>query len=243
MSNIFKDFVQSVPVKTPLEFGHNTNIVIESIDFNDRKRNGITVKANTFIKLTKIDPETKKPSANTEISFWNLDPEKDFAKDNFLSQFSILAGIIAALGGDIETFEQEVMTAINNNTDDAALAKFLKNANNIKSLQTVLSESFKKQVDGKIGLDSKLLKCKMVSNKSGFLEAADDISWILPIDSEQELPPVTSREQAVRKKAIEEGSKKVEPDKTGKAPEETSTTSAEPAKEAKVAARSSLDSI
>ncbi len=229
--NIFEEFVKSAPVKTPLDFGHNENIIIESIDFGKRKRKGITIKANTFIKLTKIDPKTKKVLANTEISFWDLDPTKDFAKDNFMSQFSILAGIVAALGGDTEKFEGDIMEVLEDSDDDY-IVKFLKNATNAKKLQSTMQEAFKAQVADKIGIDSTLLKCKMVSNKAGYLEPANDISWILPMDSDEELPRMNSRELAVRKKALA-GDNKVEPDKTGKAPEK---------KEKKVAANS-LDSL
>jgi len=229
--NIFEEFVKSAPVKTPLDFGHNENIVIESIDFGKRKRKGITIKANTFIKLTKIDPKTKKVLANTEISFWDLDPTKDFAKDNFISQFSILAGIVSAVGGDIEKFESDIMDVLEDSDDDY-IAKFLKKAANAKLLQETMQKAFKEQVADKIGMDSVLLKCKMISNKSGYLEPASDIGWILPMDSDEELPKMSSRELAIRKKALA-GDNKVEPDKTGKAPE----------KKEKTVAANSLDAL
>jgi hypothetical protein len=232
--NIFEEFVKAAPVKTPLDFGHNENVVIESIDFGIRKRKGITIKANTFIRLTKIDPKTKKVLASTEISFWDLDPTKDFAKDNFMSQFSILAGIISALDGDMEKFENDIMAVLEDTTDNYII-KFLKNATNTKKLQSTMIKAFKEQVEDKIGLDSKLLKCKMVSNKSGYMEPANDISWILPMDSDEELPRITSRELAIRKKALA-GDNKVAPDKTGKAPDKVKST------EKKVAANS-LDSL
>ena len=229
--NIFEEFVKAAPVKTPLDFGHNENIVIESIDFTKRKRKGITIKANTYIKLTKIDPKTKKVLANTEISFWDLDPTKDFAKDNFMSQFSILAGIVSAVGGDIEKFEADIMEVLEDSSDEY-IAKFLKNAANAKKLQETMAEAFRVQVEDKIGIDGPLLKCKMVSNKAGYMEAANDISWILPMDSDEELPKMNSREMAIRKKALA-GDGKVEPDKTGKAPE----------KKEKTVAANSLDAL
>ena len=148
-----------------------------------------------------------------------------------MSQFSILAGIVAALGGDTEKFEGDIMEVLEDSDDDY-IVKFLKNATNAKKLQSTMQEAFKAQVADKIGIDSTLLKCKMVSNKAGYLEPANDISWILPMDSDEELPRMNSRELAVRKKALA-GDNKVEPDKTGKAPEK---------KEKKVAANS-LDSL
>lgn len=217
MSNIFKTFVQSAPVKTPLNFGYNENVVIEAIDFNERKRNGIALKSNTFIRLTKFNIKTNKVEASTEINFWNLDHTRDFVKDNFINQFSIFAGIVMAIGGDVEKFESDVMAVLGNSTD-VFLAKFLKLAVNTQSVQDAMIEAFKVQTEGKIGLTSTKLKCKMLSNKAGFIEPAADISWILPQDSETTLPLITAREKAIRKQGLEAASKKKSPDSVGKAP-------------------------
>lgn len=216
MSNIFKDFVLARPVKTPLDFGHNTNIVIEDVDFEIRKKKGIVLKANTFVKLTKVDDD-RTPIASTEINFWDLDPTKDFVYENFITQFSVLCGIVDAVGGDAEKYEVDVLGVVEGN-DDAEMLKFLKNPTNAKAAQTVLSAAFKEQVSDKIGLNSALLKCKMVSNKSGFLQPASDMMWILPMDSEESLPPVTPKEQRVYEKALKSDNKST-PDTTGNAPE------------------------
>jgi len=212
--NVFKDFIVNRPVKTPLDFGHNENIIIESIDFSERKRDGIKIKANTFIRLTKVDPETRKPVASTEISFWDLDPTKDFIFDNFISQFTNFAGIIAALGGDTEVFEAKVMESVEGEDDDE-ITKYLKK--NAKSAQAALIAAFKEQVEDKVGDKSPLLKCKMISNKAGYLNPADEITWILPMDSELSLSPIGAREQRIRDEALK-ADKKAKPDTTGKAP-------------------------
>lgn len=216
MSNIFKEFVLARPVKTPLDFGHNKNIVIESIDFGERKKKGITIKANTFIKLTKINPEDKAVVANTEISFWDLDPSKDFVYDNFISQFSILCGIIDAIEGDVESYEAGVLEVVKGENDTEMLS-FLRKPANAKAAQTALIKGFKKQIGNKIGLNSILLKCKMISNKSGYLQPANDMMWILPMDSEEGLPAMSSRENRVYQKALKTD-KKATPDTTGTAP-------------------------
>lgn len=217
MNNIFKDFILARPVKTSLDFGFNQNVVIEAVDFSIRKKKGIAVNANTFIKLTRISPEDKVVLATTEINFWDLDPTKDFVYDNFISQFSILSGIIDAVGGDVAGYEEEVLGVVEGSNDNEMLA-FLKKSANAKLAQQVLADGFKKQIDGKIGLDSKLLKCKMVSNKSGFLQPANDMMWILAMDSTENLAPVSDRELKMYKKALETDNKKATPDTTGTAP-------------------------
>jgi len=232
MSNIFKDFVLARPVKTPLDFGHNENIVIEKVNFGDKKRNGIRIKANTFITLSKLSTKDKSVIASTEINFWDLDPSKDFIYDNFITQFSILSGVIDALGGDLTKYDESVLEVVQGDDDQAMLA-FLKKPANAKAAQAVLSSAFKEQIDGKIGLNSKALKCKMVSNKNGYLLPANDIMWILPMDSTEKLPKMTSREKAVYAKGLT-AKRKAKPDTTGAAPKTG---------EQKVANSSGLDSI
>ena len=236
MSNIFKDFVLARPVKTPLDFGHNENIKIESIDFKERKKKGIKIKANTFIKLTKINPKDESIVANTEINFWDLDPTKDFIYDNFISQFSVLCGVIDALGGDVDAYETEVLDVVKGDNDSEMLS-FLKKPVNAKAVQDILSDAFEKQVTGKYGLKGPSLKCKMISNKSGYLQPANDIMWILSMNSGEKLPSITAREKRVYDKALKSDNKKAKPDTPGNAP----TTEKTP--EAKVTNSSSLDSI
>jgi hypothetical protein len=201
-----------------LDFGHNENIVIESVDFSVRKKKGIAVKANTFIKLTRVNPEDRSVLANTEINFWDLDPTKDFIYDNFISQFSILSGIIDATGGDVVEYETEVLGVVEG-ADDSEMLTFLKKPANAKAAQSVLANAFKKQIDSKTGLNGPLLKCKMISNKAGFLQPASDMMWILAMDSAESLPGMSSREIRTFQKSLEsDGKEKATPDKTGDAP-------------------------
>jgi len=215
--NVFESLILSRPVKVPLDFGYNDNVVITSIDFDVRKKNGIAVKANTFIKLTKLNPKDKSVKANTEISFWNMDPTKDFVFNNFISQFTTLYGVVDALGGDVDKFEEEVLSVLEGESEDETL-KFLKKGTNAKDVQETMITSFKTQVEDKIGPDSTLFKCKMVSNKAGFLEPGSEVNWILPMDSDEELPIISSREKYTRKQALEADTQKSKPDATGKAP-------------------------
>ncbi len=216
MSNIFKQFILARPVKTPLDFGHNDNVYIETIDFEVREKKGIKIKANTFIRLTKIEPDTKKALASTEINFWNLDPSKDFVYDNFISQFSILSGIIDAVDGDVEKYEDYVLEVVEGE-DDSATLTLLKKPENSKIAQKALVQGFKDQMISKIGDTNLLLKCKMISNKKGYLLPAADIMWMLPMKSTEKLPQMTSREKSVYKNSMT-AETTAKPDTTGAAP-------------------------
>lgn len=219
-TNLFQQLVESKPVRVPLRFGHNKNIVIESIDFGQRKRNGMPVKANTWIKLSQVDPETRKVEASTEISFFDLDPSKDYVVNNLRAQFSIFAAIVGAVGGDIDAFEESVMKKLGDDIESA-----IRTVKGAKKAQDVLVNSFKDEVEGKIGLNMPLLKCKLVVNKKGYVNPSPVINWILPMSGEEELPEITSREQAIYDASRTDDTPKVEPDAVGAAPAKTGATS------------------
>jgi len=217
MSNIFRDFVLARPVKTPLKFGHNQNIVIESIDFGVRKKNGIKVNANTFIKLTKVDPENGRAvKASTEINFWDLDHTKEYVVNNLISQFTVLAGIVAALGGDIEAFESKVEGALGEDYEAE-----IRTAKGAKKIQKILVEAFEEEVKGKYGMDMDLLQCKLVSNNKGFMQPAVAPNWIVRMDDEEGLPEVTNQELKTYREALAKDKQEtVKPDETGTKPSE-----------------------
>lgn len=214
MSNIFQEFVQARPIKTPLKFGHNENIVIESIDFGVRKKNGIKINANTFIKLSQVDPESRKVEATTEISFWDLDHTRDFVVNNLSTEFTVMAGIIAAVGGDVDAFEEAVEEALGDDYENE-----IRTAKGAKRIQSALIDTFKTTLGDKVGLDMPLLKCKLVSNKNGFLQPAPEVNWIVAMDDEEGLPVMTAQEIRVHAEALKkDDTKKVAPDKTGEKP-------------------------
>lgn len=225
--NVFKSLILARPVKTQLDFGHNENVVIKDINFGVKKNNGIAIKANTFISLVKIDPETQEIKAQSEISFWNLDPSKDFVNDNFISQFTNLYAIVSALGGNEEDFEASVLGVLEGETESETL-KFLKTKDNAKVVQTAMIEAFKTQVEDKIGITNPiLLKCKMIVNKAGYLEPGPEVNWILPMTSSESLPKLSSREKFTQKESLKNVTKKAKPDVTGAAPDATPDTAGE----------------
>jgi hypothetical protein len=235
--NIFQKFIESMPISTPLDFGHNENVVVESVDFGDRKNKGIRIRANTFIRLTKVNPETRKAIASTEINFFDIDSTKDFAFDNMMSQFTVISGLISALGGDVNKYDEEVV-GILDSTEESAIKKFLKSADNAKKVQNALVNGFKSQ-NLTFGLDSKLLKCKMINNSKGYIITASTMDWVLPMDSENNLPPISASELRMREKGLTRD-RKAKPDSVGEAPRNNTTN--ESPKEIK-ASVNALDSI
>ena len=218
MSNLFRQYVESKPVRASLSFGHNLNVIIGNVDFEERKGKDTTIRANTFITLQQVDPVTRDVKAKFEGSFWDIDPVSDMLVSGFNNQLTILTAIVSAVGGDVEEFIGNYIDA--SGIEDGVVTK--KNTSTKKEAKTVqdaLQTAFKTAIDGKIGENCPLLKCKLVSNKKGFLEFGKEVDWILPMDSDEDLPEVTSKEREIYDAAQSETRpSQVEPDAVGSAP-------------------------
>jgi len=219
MSNLFRQYVESKPVRASLAFGHNTNIIVAAVDFDERKGKESAIKANTFITFQQIDPVTKAVKAKFESSFWNLDPASDFVLSNYGDQLTTMVAIVEAIDGDVAEFL--TVFADTAGLEDLVITKqFLSTKKNCKAVQDGFQAAFKAAVEGKTGDACPLLQCKLVSNKKGFLEMGKESGWIIPMDSDETLPEVTAQELAIYTKAqSEERPTQAEPDAVGDAPD------------------------
>lgn len=217
--NLFKELVLSAPVSARLQFGHNLNVIIAGVDTSEHKVKGIPVKANTFITLQQVNPETRKVVAQTEFNYWNLDHASDYVQSNFLEQFASLVSIITALGKSDEEYESKVLAV----TGGVEPEVMLKTKDGAKKLQDALQNTFYEMTKDSYGANCPLLKCKITSNKKGFLEVDKVVGWILPMDSEEKLPEVSNKEIRQRTEA-QNAPKIAKPDILGEPkPEDTSS--------------------
>jgi len=219
MSNLFRQYVESKPVRASLSFGHNYNIIVAGVDYEERKGKEAAIRANTFITLQQVDPITREVKAKFEGSFWDLDPTSDFVLLNYDDQFTTMVFLVDALGGDLEQFVGDFIDATG--IEDGVITKqHLSTKKGAKVIQDALRDAFKTAIDGKTGDASPLLQCKMTSNKKGFLEFGKETNWILPMDSDQDLPVVTVKEKEIFDAAQNETRPtQAEPDRVGSAPE------------------------
>jgi hypothetical protein len=224
---LFKELVLTAPIRARLSFGHNENVILEKVDFEERKNKGITVKMHTFITLAQVDDE-RNVIARTEGNFFDLDHTSEYVWSNFMDEFTCQAAIISALGGDIEAFETAVVEVFGEDDPES----FVKTKQGSVAAQEALQNAFMDHIEGKTGDDSPLLACKMISNKAGWLEFPKEMGWIVPQESKSELPEMSSYE----KKRYQEGlaaqaKKSAKPDSVGSAP----STDGAPAPEKKTA--------
>jgi hypothetical protein len=213
--NLFKELVITAPVSNRLQFGFNENIIISAIDTTERKIKGLPIKANTFITLSQVDPETRKVVAQNEFNYWNLDPTTDFVVSNFIDQFTSLASILDALGKDASVFEMTVLTALGADTQEVDVT--VKTKDGAKLAQNTLQNTFYDMAKDSIGAACPLLKMKLVCNKKGWLELPKVMGAILPMTSTEALPDVTSQEKRIHAEALTATaeSKVVKPDTLG----------------------------
>jgi hypothetical protein len=222
--NLFKELVVTAPVSNRLQFGFNENVIIAAIDTTVRKVKGLPIKANTFITLSQVDPETRKVIAQNEFNYWNLDSTTDFVVSNFMEEFTSLASILDALGKDMGTFEMAVLTALDAENSDVETT--VKTKDGAKLAQDTLQNTFYDMAKDSIGAACPLLKIKLVCNKKGWLELPKVMGAILPMTSTQALPDVTSQEKRVHAEALTATaeSKVVKPDTLGTAKPAAATT-------------------
>lgn len=213
--NLFKELVITAPVSNRLQFGFNDNVIISAIDTAERKIKGLPIKANTFITLSQVDPETRKVVAQNEFNYWNLDSTTDFVVSNFIDQFTSLASILDALGIDASVFEMTVLTALNADTQEIDVT--VKTKDGAKLAQNTLQNTFYDMAKDSIGATCPLLKIKLVCNKKGWLELPKVMGAILPMISTEALPDVTSQEKRIHAEALTATaeSKAMKPDTLG----------------------------
>lgn len=213
--NLFKELVLSAPVSNRLQFGFNENVIVTAVDTSVRKIKGLPIKANTFITLTQVDPVTRKPVAQNEFNFFNLDPESDFVASNFIEQMTTLLSLIDAVGGDIVAFDNYVVTQLNGNDLD----EYVKTKEGAKTMQAALETGFADCIKDYLGANCPLLKCKLVVNKRGFLTLSHVQGWVLPMTSEEPLPEITSQELKTRAESLTAAAtpKQAKPDELGQA--------------------------
>jgi len=219
MSNLFRQYVESKPVRASLSFGHNYNIIVAGVDYEDRKGKEAAIRANTFVTLHQVDPVTREVKAKFEGSFWDLDSTSDYVLFSYNDQFTIMVALVEALGGDLLKFAEDFIDATG--IEDGVITKqHLSTKKGAKTVQDALRDAFKTTTEGKIGDTCPLLQCKMTCNKKGFLEFGKENSWILTMDSAQTLPVVTTKEKEMFEAAQKETRPtQAEPDKVGSAPE------------------------
>lgn len=211
--NLFKELVESAPVGNRLEFGYVENVRVMKVDVSVRKYKGLPIKQHIFVTLSEVNPETNVIISQSEAAYWNLDPTKDFVVSNVIDQFTSMGSIVTALGQDVIQFDEDVFSVV---PEDTSIDDYIKTKEGAQAVQDSFILNAAKYIKPFIGPDSPLMKVKVTTNKKGFFELGKEENWIIPVDSEENLPSITAAERRAWRESLKADSKKqTKPDSIG----------------------------
>lgn len=206
-----KSILDLRPIKTPLSFGLNDNVRLTAISNETRDREGEILLRNTYLTFTQFDKENKQ-LAQTEFSFYNLDPTKETLITDLATQINQLTNIA-------QIFDEDAIldpTAAYEDLED--LQKALKDDKGCKKIINELYNQFEKVVSKKVGNEGPLMRLKVVVNKNNYPQLSNKDSKIvesMSINAENTGLTMSYYDKNVRAKALEEAVKPKEADNSG----------------------------
>ena len=199
------------PVRTPLEFGINENVRITKINNAVRKtKDGEIAKRNTFMTFTKFDSKGKK-MAESEFSYFNLDPSSDYTVENLANQVAHLQNIADVLNPGQAVDPTEGYETYEEIMEDLASKK------GCKALMDKTWELFEAAVSEHVGLDSKIVRVKVITdNKGKYLQLPKEAPVVEDGEAECTLN-ITAYEKKMKAKGLVAPTEQA--DSKGSAPE------------------------
>lgn len=100
MINLTNVFLESAPSRIRLPFGINNNVILKSVDNEERRdKNSAKIAKNCYITFASVDPENdNKITAERVFSYFNIDSDRpQYAVGNFIQQYNQLMEILKAV--------------------------------------------------------------------------------------------------------------------------------------------------
>ena len=213
--NFLRKLLSSISHKTGLSFGINENCRLVKVDNTERKREGEVIKKNTFLTFAQFNSENKI-IAQTEFSYFNLDPASEYTYENLVVQLSQLINLAKVVTGEDQTIDP-----VSSFKSEAELAKALKDSKGCKAIQNEMYEQFEAIVADYIGNESPLLRMKVITDKSGkYLQLPKDSIFVESMDTPASLK-ITAFEYKQQQKSLEAPTATA--DSVGKVPEKATS--------------------
>jgi hypothetical protein len=213
--NFLRKLLSSISHKTGLSFGINENCRLIKIDNTERKREGEIVKKNTYLTFGQFNSE-EKLIAQTEFSYFNLDPASEYTFENLVAQLSQLTNLAKVITGEDQTIDP-----VSSFKSELELSKALKDSKGCKSIQNEMYEQFETIVVDFVGAESTLLRLKVITDKTGkYLQLPKDATFVETMDIPCSLK-VTPYELKQQQKSLEAPTATA--DTIGKAPEKATS--------------------
>jgi len=181
MSNI-REIVQRRARSTELPAGIHNNIHLVNVDIEDRKDNtGNRIKKQLFLTFKKMDKEGVV-IGEKEISFFDIDPVKEYALDNLHSYIVRVTDILEMYVSEkiieskfnplkelLEKGEKADEVASEFKYDNIKKARLKKTAS-YRKVEKAIKKQFFNIVKTEIGYDSIPLRLKLEEDKNNYVQ-------------------------------------------------------------------------
>jgi len=213
--NFLRKLLSTISHKTGLSFGVNDNCRLIKVDNTERKREGEVIKKNTFLTFGQFNSEDKL-IAQTEFSYFNLDPASEYTYENLVVQLSQLINLAKLVTGEDQTIDP-----VASFKSEAELSKALKESKGCKAIQNEMYEQFEAIVADYLGDNCPLMRIKVITDKSGkYLQLPKDAMFVESMDLPCSLK-ITAFEYKQQQKSLEAPTATA--DTIGKAPEKATS--------------------
>jgi hypothetical protein len=178
-----KNLLKSKVNATDLEEGIHENVFLVSIDINDRKdHTGTKIKKQCFLMFKKIDSEGGI-IGQKEISFFFVDPVKEYALDNLIELVQQIKCLLSAYLSDKDILKKYNPVSVLIEKDEEITEELgkeflydnirntrLKMKSNYAKVENAAKDQLNKLLGKKIGLDSIPLRFKLVEDKNKYIQ-------------------------------------------------------------------------
>lgn len=147
-------------VRTPLGFGIHDNVRLVKIDNAERMRENEVVNKNTYLTFAKFDANNNK-IASSEFNYFNLDHTSDYVFDNLITQIGHLNKICSLLNPGSSIDPTEGYESVEEIKDA------LRTKKGCEEFMKAMWAQFEQQVEDYVGLESPLLRIKVITDSSG----------------------------------------------------------------------------
>jgi len=180
MSDNILDILKRNERTLELSAGVHNNVKLIEVDVDDRKDgSGNRIKKQLFLTFKKLD-ENGDAIGEKEISFFDIDPVKDYAVDNLLSYISSVRDILEVFIPEktIDKKFDPLQALLEKNEEGIDEKEFyfdnikktrLKKMSKYKLVEEAIRKQFYSLVKSKIGYDSISLRLKLEEDKNNYI--------------------------------------------------------------------------
>jgi len=166
MSNILNNLLADAR-KPEIPFGIHENCRITVIHLGHKsKSDGTLIKLNGFTTITQFN-QKGKPIAEKEVAWFNIDSTSEHAYNNFVSQMEQMTGILLCYYSREELETQFNFLEAQEVETTEEFEEIFGDRKALGHLHEAMLTNYFNLLETKVGLDSELIRVKMVFDSKG----------------------------------------------------------------------------